>query len=64
MSHESEIRSEVIENMLADFDEMARLRTLSNEELVMECVSFDLTECPIVDELCTRLFPDWDKEGH
>lgn len=64
MSYESEIRSEVLENILADFDEMARLRTLSNEELVMECLADEFTDCPVVEEMMTRLFPKWDEVGH
>lgn len=52
-----------LRHMLTDFDETARLKMLSNEELVMECLSLE-TDCPVIDEMCDRLFPGWENEGH
>jgi hypothetical protein len=54
----------VLENLLADMEEHARLKTLTNEELVMECLEHDQTDCAVVDEMCDRLWPKWAEEGH
>jgi hypothetical protein len=60
------IPDRVLENILAELDESARLKKLSNEELVMECIQHAHTDCAIVDEMCDRLFPNWcgEEKGH
>ena len=55
---------EVVQNILADMVEHARLKTLSNEELVMECLKEAETAIPVVEEMMDRLFPGWADEGH
>lgn len=39
--------------------EELRLRRLTNEELVIECLDSDAWEHPVVQELCNRLYPGW-----
>ena len=54
----------VLQNIIADLEEHARLKTLTNEELVMECISQVETDCAVVDEMRDRLFPKWAEDGH
>lgn len=43
--------------------EMQRLRELSNQELVQECLESDsdAADFPIVEEMMCRLHPNWEK---
>ena len=59
-----EIPDQVLRNILAEMDEHKRLKTLTNEELVMECIQDPYTDCPVVEEMCRRLLPNWAEEGH
>lgn len=38
------------------------LAGLTNEQLVAACVHDPRTDCPIVEEMCNRLWPDWYQE--
>lgn len=49
----------VVESIFATMQEMERLRTLTNRELVIEYLRFGDEET-ITDEMCTRLYPGWD----
>lgn len=62
---ELKVSDRVLQNILDAMDEDARLKTLTNEELVMECIQIMETDCPVVDEMCERLWPGWcSEEGH
>lgn len=47
------------EKLLADFAEGERLRTLSNEDLVTECIERVQVELPYMAEICRRLCPEY-----
>ena len=60
----SKIPDFVLQNILDALDESDRLKALTNEELVMECLQDPSTDCPVVEEMMDRLWPGWDREGH
>lgn len=47
------------QNLLDDFKESNRLRSLSNEELVAEAIDRVETDLPMVAEICRRLCPEY-----
>ena len=54
---------QMLQNLSEAIDESIRLKTLSNEDLVRECIKIEETNYPVVDEMCNRLFPNWAEEG-
>lgn len=51
-------------NAILEYEEIERLRTLSNEELVIECLEHD-HDCVVLDEILRRLWPEYEAErGH
>lgn len=54
---------QMLENLSEVLIESDRLKKLSNEDLVRECIKIPETDYLIVDEMCTRLFPEWANEG-
>lgn len=53
-----------LNNIADSLKESNRLKTLSNEDLVKECIQIAETDYPVVTEMCDRLFPAWaDEEG-
>jgi hypothetical protein len=56
------ITNNALTGILATFAEQDRLRKLSNEDLVRECPSIPDTDCAVVDEMMTRLWPEWSEE--
>ena len=56
------LKQEIAENLLIVLDAKERLRSLSNEELVKECLLTDAADYLTVEEMMTRLWPDWAKE--
>lgn len=49
-------------NLSKAITESRRLKTLSNEDLVRECIRTQEADCLVVEEMCNRLFPSWDNE--
>lgn len=48
-------------NAILEYEETMRLRTLSNEELVIECLEHD-HDCVVLDELLRRFWPEYELE--
>ena len=49
------------QGMLAYLEESARLQTLSNVELVSECAGSRPADYAVVEEMMSRLDPEWSK---
>lgn len=60
----AKVPDQVLENILIELDEMDRVRTLTNRQLVEEYL---VSESDVaVEEMMTRLWPEWAERevGH
>lgn len=62
VNRDEKIPSQALSNLREVLAERKRLKSLSNEDLVRECVKIEETDLPIVEEMCNRLHPDWSEE--
>jgi len=53
---------EPFENLLAHITELNRLKTLSDIDLIRECMKSEVSDDPIVIELMNRVRPGWLEE--
>lgn len=53
-------RAQLYRNVLSEVEEMARLKTLTNEELVREVLDTDVAWDLRVNEMMDRLAPGWE----
>lgn len=44
-------------------DEYNRLKSLSDRELVFECLASDMENEDVISEMMSRLYPNWWKEN-
>ena len=56
------LTDEAAKNILAHIAELQRLRTLSDIDLIRECMKSEVSDDPIVEELMDRVRPGWLKE--
>ena len=56
------LTNEAAENILAHITELQRLRTLSDLDLIRECMKSEVSDDPIVEELMNRLRLGWLEE--
>jgi len=54
--------AEMCQNVLNLVREMTRIRKLNNRELVSEVRATNAADDPLIQEMMTRLWPDWDEE--
>lgn len=52
----------VIKQLCTAFEEANRLESLSNKELIAECLETNAADYLVVIEMMNRLFPGWEKE--
>ncbi len=60
--NDTEVTDRILRNAGRMIAEQERLRALTNAELVAECAELDAADYPVVEEMMTRLDPNWFKE--
>ena len=58
MSTANDFSEDELEDFCETIEEMDRLQTLSNSQLVAEGLMFDFPD-EVLDEICSRLDPGW-----
>ncbi len=52
-----------LEALVAMVDESARLHRLTNRELVFECLATNLENDTVIEEMMSRIYPNWSNEN-